>query len=703
MSGLKKIDAHIAIDLGSDTLKVAYAFGCNNRTYTGKIAHNSWTMTAIPAVAYYDKDNSTWYFGDQVTNQQRNTYITVVKIKKLLSLLQQVKGPSKSVVSDENVKFYCSDSHFPKFIFPYETHEVLDFSKLIAEQNTFIVSGFTPQKVCEMYFAYVAKMVKARLATLMNNFNVDYDLYVSLVYPPHVGADYVKELTRLLLLGFGSGVRIRFALSMTKALSIYASHRNLIKENESALIFNIGEEKTFVAKTNVYDGAVSIDGVEGHASPIDLGGNDIDKAVANHLETLMGNRETMGSPSAGDDGHIYERGLLTKQYLFLQEIKSAKIVFGMVNPDDKWFTEGIPVNVSRDLYIQLKLNHSDFAKCIGINPYAVSAEKGSFADELCKYIEDELCRSINRDVTRVFISGGVVETRGLVDVIRARLKDKKSGVTVGTFESEDSRPYDTNGDGFAIYEHEDAIYAPAVGCAIASLLDLKVKTVTSLAYGTDVKGNEPGQTVFGFIMDKLQELPESGSRPFLVRNYSVDLRNVISYRTFLYMFSVALSEKEMVKRPFASQIDYNSDKKLVITRVLNNDKQYVKKMEQLISFVQRNTKSDAEISYYYKGRRVMLSSIHGGSGSYGAADNVFYFHAGVIVDSTGVASPHVENSKEYNAGRKATIYYLRTDKHGNAMLDSKDFPLYDSASQVVDAAEIELRIKPFSVSITGGD
>ena len=696
-------DVHIALDLGSDTLKIAYAFKLEGKEYTGKIVHSSDSLMAIPAVAYYDADAAKWYFAEEVAKQHGKSYITVVKIKRLISMLKNLGDDSAAqAICTSNTKYYKSGEHFPNFYFPMDKKEIAevdklsrDFKQLITSERTFMAPGYTPRIVCEMYFKHVAEMVNKRLAELTKKYGVEFKLNVSIVYPPHIGSEFVKELERLVNSGFGCK-STKIVLSMTKALSIYASQRNLMSAGESALIFNVGEEKTFVAKT--YIGAnksISIDGVEGHRPPIDLGGNDIDRSVANYLEGSIYDRETMGSPSAGNVGHVYESGLRNKQYLFLQEIKTAKILYGMYDKEDELFKNGVPVNASKALYIRMKLTHDQFAHCIGIKGDGVTAAFDSFAEKLCTYVEKELSNSINRDVTQVFISGGVVETYGLVGVIRNRLKnrvskDKKIRIKVSTFESDESKPYSSFGDGFDIYEHEDGVYAPAIGCAIAALNNITVKTVTSLTYGTDLYRR--GEGFFTPLLDKHQEIPEEGRTA--VDKYSVNGDNDIAS---LLIFSLNLSVKEIKDRKFASEgVQYNSYGELSLTNLINSpptnrcDDRYSRKMEQLIGFMQRNRDEDSILTFHHHGKRVRLGSVLKNNDR-----TSFWFYAGIRIDGTGVASPYVYNDTTGNRG----VYVYVTDME----VIGGRWQAVSYTTRKVLATEIEIKCKPFTVKIEGRD
>ncbi|MDE7107655.1 MAG: hypothetical protein K2O39_04960, partial [Clostridiales bacterium] len=90
---MAKQSVHIALDLGSDTIKIAYAY-YDGDEHTGKIVGDPLTMTAVPSVAYYDVEEKKWLFGDEVNSVGDKPFITVVKICDLLRLLQPAANPA---------------------------------------------------------------------------------------------------------------------------------------------------------------------------------------------------------------------------------------------------------------------------------------------------------------------------------------------------------------------------------------------------------------------------------------------------------------------------------------------------------------------------------------------------------------------------------------------------------------------------------
>ena len=139
----------VAIDLGSDTVKVAYAFGSKKCVEYGKLAPYEITGSVIvPAIAYYDEETSTWLFGEEVYKNIDRSFVNVVKIKSLLSLL--LKRRDKRVTSS-NVKYYYEKKLFPKFYFPNRKKLAEDFAKAEDLDMTFKADK-TPRDVCAEFF-----------------------------------------------------------------------------------------------------------------------------------------------------------------------------------------------------------------------------------------------------------------------------------------------------------------------------------------------------------------------------------------------------------------------------------------------------------------------------------------------------------------------------------------------------------------------
>ncbi len=461
---------NIGLDLGSDTLKMAFAF----ENFDGDISYGKFTnkskltQIAIPAAAYYDVENKKWYFGDQIGNQSQS-FITVVKIKSLISLLTQRKDET---VWQENKKYYFYGHEFPKFYFPVSRKMLDNFDEMVADGRTFCAEDWTPQSVCVEFFKYVHSVVEERCLELNESHGTLFDTFqVAIVHPSSVGDEYLQELSSIVKKTFGK--EAYKILSSTRALSMYAFHRGTVKNDDNFLVFDMGEEDISVTRAGFIQNQIIVDGIEGHNEPLEIGGIDVDKAIVADIDGAIANRETIGSPSSGEAGHLSEGAVYGKQYLLMKDIKKAKVIFSKPLSEDSVFKDGVPVTLSRDLYIQRVLTKEDVKKSIGVTDGTGVAEK------IVKYILSEIERPVNHDVKKIFISGGLTETYSLLDYIKQEVKSQAPQVEVCTFDDNCE-----SGDSFSVLSYEDSVFAPAIGGAIVALKNIVIKTILSFSYAT---------------------------------------------------------------------------------------------------------------------------------------------------------------------------------------------------------------------------
>lgn len=460
---------NIGLDLGGDTIKIAFAFDLNGETVYGKFDGNSrLTQIAIPSLAYYDTEKKSWIFGQDVIYHGGESFITVVKIKSLISLLTKQENAS---ILQQNENYYFNGNEFPKFYFPIRRRMLDDFDLMVKQKSTFTAPNYTPQSVCQSFFNYVKDIVNQRTRELSQQTNVQFEGYnLALVHPSSVGDEYVHELSDLIENAFN--IKPSKILSSNKALSIYALQRGAVSKSEDFLVFDMGEETISVVRAGTLNGQIIIDGVDGHNEPKYIGGIDVDEAIVRKLEGSVLSRETIGSPSAGSTGHISEQGVYGKQYLLMKDIKKAKVIFSKDLPEDSLLKDGLPISLNWDLYIQLLLTNQDVKDCIG-----VTEDKG-IAKEIADYIISEAKRPINRGVKKMFISGGLTETYSLLDYIKEKVETNVKGMKICTFDDAEN-----SNDQFTICSYEDSVYAPAVGGAIVALKNIEIKTIVSLSYG----------------------------------------------------------------------------------------------------------------------------------------------------------------------------------------------------------------------------
>lgn len=469
----------IGIDLGSDSIKVAFAyFGEGDDVVYGKIDNKpALTQIALPALAFYDTQINKWVYGDQVGKGGQNSFITVVKIKSLINLLSKINNDKNTIAEnkilcEQNSKCYYEGQDFPKFFFPQRRKVLEDFEEMIRLNGTFAVDNCTPRMVCIGFFRYVKNIIDERIKEIENKLGLRfYDYQISIIHPSSVGSEYLEELEDLIDLVFKK--RAHKILSSNKALAIYAKHRQDVKENENFLVFDMAEEDISVTRIGIENEKIFIDGNDGHNDPIDIGGVDIDQAISDYLTENIGKRETIGTPSCDEIGHINERGTYGKQYLLMKDIKKAKIIFSKKLPENSVFNKGVPITMSWDLCIQKILTKEEFANVVGI-----TTDSG-VAWQIFHYIYSELSRPVNHNVHKIFLSGGLAKTYALVDYVKNKLEKNDVKVKVCTFDCNNA-----GNDEFSIHSFEDAVFAPAVGGAIASLLNVRLTVVLSLSYAT---------------------------------------------------------------------------------------------------------------------------------------------------------------------------------------------------------------------------
>lgn len=627
------LTVHVALDLGSDTVKIAYAF-YRDGEHTGKIADDTLSMTAIPSVAYYDFDDKKWLYGDEVDEVGDKSFLSVVKICDLLQMLSSAKNES---VEKTNALYYREKCEFPKFFFPLRNKLTHDMQDAHERNLTFTVEGVTPADVCERYFAYVYRVVLKRTQLLAKGAE-DVTVTPCLVYPQFASKAYVGELVRIMAAAFGQEPSVK--LSMAKALCAYAAHFDYMQEGKPVLVFNIGEDSISVVKVTLKAGGVAIDGADGHNDSLRLGGNDIDDAVAAYLDGQMGERESIGR----ETGCAAEGTLNAKQYLFVKDIKTAKIVLGMPLYE-RAFTDGVPVAITRDLLIQRKLTREAFCRCVGITGNEGVAH--AFAD----YMRTEIARPLNADVKKIFLTGGPVETYGLTDYLRAQLPE----VQVCTFEKDEDSYEGVKNDGFNILSHEDALYAPAVGCAVASLNDMRIDMVLALTYGMRVFRTDANETpVFRALVGKGTKVPATGKtfytpKPEAKLGLSTGTNSESSAP--MHIMSTYFSEEDIRRGRLSNKIRYidGSDGKLMVTPTDRAD--VMRKLQKeaglrvLGGDIGRMQEGN-RVRYSYDGLPVRV------------VDSVDLI-IGVEIDGEGYARAFADNDKKRNGYDRGYVEFLR--------------------------------------------
>lgn len=619
------ISLNIGLDLGSDTLKVAFAFEQGGKITYGKLMKEGiMTEVALPAIAYYDEAAKRWLFGDEVERAGSRSFVNVVKIKPLLSLLLPQRDAE---VQKSNREYYRRGHCFPKFYFPVRRKMGSDFAEMVRNDMTFS-AGETPERVCEMFFEYARGMVFGRIAKLSARTGTAFlpALRVALVHPSRTGRAYVAELSRLAEKMFG--VPPAKVLSSTKALSMYAYQRGMLGLGESLLVFDMGEESISVVKATLLQGGLAVDGADGHSEPCDIGGNDIDDALAEHIEGRIRRRETVGTPSYGQEGHINERGLHSKQYLFLKDIKKAKMLMSVPVKEDSVFASGVPVGVSRDLYIQRKLTREEFCECIG------TAKDGGVARKIADYILQEVKRPVNDGVKKIFLSGGLIETCSVFEYIKNQVQKEVPRAEFYTFDD-----YKDEKDGFSILSFEDSVYAPAVGGAIVALKNYELKTIIALSYATWFVINTIREKFLSIFVNRGTPLDKGGNIFAVPSNFGAPV--VLEEVKNDQIYAVAVTEEDIAAKKHFSRMRgqyYDMAGKTYLLIGNTDDAEWRKNAEEVIGLKVVSGKGGATIRFYHGGKRCRLHNTR------------LYFREGVRIDEDGRAYPYIVNDKEANDG-----------------------------------------------------
>ena len=609
---------NIGLDLGGDTIKIAFAYEREDQSITyGKFSEKSkFTQIAIPAIGYYNVAEKKWYYGDQIPKQSES-FLTVVKIKNLVSLLTK----QERFIWERNKDFYYNGHDFPKFYFPIRRRMLDDFDAMVKRDMTFTCDDYTPQQVCLEFFRHVKKLIDKRCRELNKKQTESFTAYkIAVVHPSSVGDEYIGELSYLVKETFGA--KPSKILNSTKALSTYAFHRGAVVNGESFLVFDMGEENISVTRAGFVNDQIFVDGVEGHNEPLELGGIDVDQSIVEYIYDAIFDRETIGSPSSGIKGHIFENGVYGKQYLLMKDVKKAKVILSKPLREDSVFNQGVPVSLSWDLLIQRRFTREDFRRSVGVE------EDSGVARKICDYIITEIARPINYDVKKIFLSGGLAETYSLIEYIKEKIKNKGIDVQVFTFDD----GCDEN-DGFNLLSYEDSVFAPAVGGAIAALKNIVIKTILSLSYATWACVD--GIKCLSIFAERGEEIGDG--RDF-VGGYKAGEFGTVEEE----LFSTHITKEMIIKNRSKGIWNYTPNGKLIIGEEGSSERARAE-----VDFALRRVSGSSRAKIIFKHEGSVCKILRG--------DNI-NFEEGISVDAKGVATPILRNVSDQN--RTVAISYV---------------------------------------------
>ena len=653
---------YVCLDLGNDTVKISFTFDNRGMEVRGKLMSGDMVnQIALPAVASYDEYENIWRYADEMERVDKQNLSTVVKIKSMLSLV--VANDDKNIET-ANKDFYYNGNFFPRFSFPVRKRMQSDFRYMVDQKLVFYAPGHTPRSMCLSFFGHIKAKVDEYIQRLANDTGIAFDplTHVSIVYPPKQGIDYINELSYLV--GTAFGVQPDKILTSTQALGLLAFHVGMLGDGERALFFDMGDETISVTKAwlnpvntssmNARLG-ILIDGAEGHSPPLAIGGSNIDESIAAYLDMRIHNRETVGSPSADCQGHIFEDGMCADQYLLMKDIKKTKMLMPLCGYG--MFSSGVPISIHRETLVQRCVTLGDFYNCVGLSPQCPGV-----ALAVLDYMLNELARPVNRDVTKVFIAGGMIETKGLFDYLRDGVIRSFPCITMLSFDS-----LSNGGAWYDIGHDEASTYAASLGGAIVSMRNYSVDAVLSYSYGTWLYhgNNKKHLKIFA---NRGDVLPYELNRFSINAAFDIDGDDLSSISGD-EMFSTVLSTDELARHAYSDVLVYENDWLLIGDE--GSDER--RRAEGAIDLRVVAGGKGSEVWFYYRNKRVAL---------YSRYPTDAYFEEGFIVDKMGRAVPFFENCRSKN----------------NAKVYARD--LSTNATDYVNLADIEFRLHMNNIKVS---
>ena len=561
--GIMATDLALTIDFGNNSTKISYAYKNNGETYFGKIVNgNSCLFYNFYSIARY-KDKK-WQFAYDVKKDIFSRSSTIVKIKRLMSLLIKPKDDKTGKIFESNKDYFYNKKLFPKYYFPNPEIKQEDFSKLVNE-HTF-EADITPNELCAEYFKFVAGVVKKEIAELEFKSGLKFNITLGIVYPLYSGKTYSEQLKNYIVEAFGKNLKC-ITMESTKGICSMAYYLGLIEKDEKVLVFEIGDERISVVKVAVeiknQVPLIKIDGRTGHSDPEDKGGNDIDDALGNDVMRAVANRSQMGSNASSD-----EKMSNDKSFMFADNIQKTKMVISSKEQISK-----VPLYIPLDVQVTKPYDGNDIKRIIGIN------NNSGIYNDIKNYIYKELEKEINKDVTKIIISGGGIETFGLFDALKKDIESKHSKVKVRMIEIDktDKKKYNGKDNNF-IRVIDDATFAASTGAAIAIINDYNIYTVFTLSYGMPIiyisLANRP--LLLTMYASKGQSIKDGEAHKGFWRFYLGNDKNqefVINNRTSDSIVSINISSEEI--RNHRDAVNTGYDKLLNLTgKDLKNSKNY---------------------------------------------------------------------------------------------------------------------------------
>lgn len=481
-----KKKVYIGIDLGTESLKSTFAYVDNlGKLIYGKLISKDGSDN-FPSLAYYLPQQNEWVYGEEVYNKTTNSFRYIVKIKQLLSML---------IVGDglyDNRTFY-EDCYFPNFYFPPREDEDSGIDMELLKENEMVFeSRLKVKEVCENFFKAFMKTVFYNLS-IIKSFE-DYtnaDVVFMVVYPLGVNAEYKDEVKRLIENAFRSYEVVDYNLlgiefaNAPRSVGMYATYFNTFRDGEGALIVNIGENETSLAKISVEGKAISVDSADGHSAPIKVGGKDIDKEMIKILKDKIRGHYVLGAP---DDDKSLEEGSYAQQFHLMNVVRKSKRMFSLppqIYRENFYRGDkdvGVPISIDKEVNLIARITKNEYLDSCCSSTY----------QKIWEYLQKELSLDLNKDLKTIVLSGGVSDSYGLFSFISNRLREDSDlkNINLATIKSNqrliDMFGYEisTKYRKFEITDREDMSYAACLGAIIGDCNGYITSLKATLWYGS---------------------------------------------------------------------------------------------------------------------------------------------------------------------------------------------------------------------------
>ncbi len=494
---------HLTIDLGLDTAKVAYAYVENGTYRYGKLSHDG---AAFPAWAYYNELKEVWSYGhDAARFDDGKSYKNLVKVKSLIMLLQ----------NEENHSYYAKGDQFPNFYFPNKVVFTRQYENAVNDGHTF-TANMTPRAVCLDFFrALFTTCIFPALSKLRGFDQKTTVICPTVLYPAAAAERTIMELKWLVwraaasfaneyLFYLNHKTQMVGGLLASKANAIYAQKIGALSDHDTTLIFNIGESDLSVSKVSIErlgddTFCLAVDGTDGHLPPEEVGGNCVDEMIKGLLDKKLDVRVPLGQ---SESTRISESGTYKQQYNLMRTIKKTKEYFSS-DLYTKFFSDGIPFSVMRDLVYDIPLTREDIQQELTASPASVGCRVANY---VIKEILSDDAHPDRTHANTVLFVGGAAETYGLIPYVtdtarectRSDIRWIRLDEAVG---------------GTGIEKNENEVYAAACGGALYSAGYVKLKTLLRKFYGTWMTRASDPLKIKYFAPFKYKNGIEGGARP----------------------------------------------------------------------------------------------------------------------------------------------------------------------------------------------